>query len=177
MITDTILHKYLRHLRYIDQGAVVHIDAVELALRLALDELAASTPSTQSTNGQAERDRDALAAEVHDLRSQLTQLEADNAAMIRRNKELADALHIAQNGTGLAIKNPPFVDPAPSAISNHPSTIQCGQTPPPSPPSTTSPKTGGSAAPPAATNGAPSPSPSNSNSCATFLASAPKPTP
>ena len=123
MITDTILHKYLRHLRYIDQGAVVHIDAVELALRLALDELAASTPSTQSTNGQAERDRDALAAEVHDLRSQLTQLEADNAAMIRRNKELADALHIAQNGTGLAIKNPPFVDPAPSAISNQQSPI------------------------------------------------------
>ena len=49
MITDTILHKYMRHMRYIDQGGIVHIDAVELALRLALEELAASTPSIPST--------------------------------------------------------------------------------------------------------------------------------
>lgn len=216
MISDTILHKYMRHLRYIDQGSIVHLDAVELALRLALDELAESTPATptvtsmpgydalaaqliqlnnwcahhapaalngpgstadvvlavldsyaQQIDGQAEELRQAADPASHDdriaalkqnlkavdadnallrsqldamrdaaqslaedkrnlqtefssLSAQLAQLDADNAALIRRNKELADELHISQNGTGLAIKNPPLVNgnEAPSAISN-----------------------------------------------------------
>ena len=54
MIADTILHKYMRHLRYIDQGNIVHLDAVELALRLALSELeeeiATATPAAQFTD-------------------------------------------------------------------------------------------------------------------------------
>jgi len=129
-----ILHKYMRHLRYIDQGSIVHLDAVELALRLALDELEqsiASTPSTPPTElatlqAELERLQTAADAEVADLRKQLAELDTDNAALIRRNKELTDALHIAQNGTGMVIKNPPFVplphvtDDAPSTISNPP---------------------------------------------------------
>lgn len=45
MISDMILHKYMRHLRYMN-GGYISLDAVELALRLALDELAESIPST-----------------------------------------------------------------------------------------------------------------------------------
>ena len=111
MITDTIHLKYMRSLRRVGDTHV-HIDAVSLAMSLALDE------ATDGVQAQS--------AEVAELRQQLAQLDADNAAMIRRNKELADALHIAQNGTGLAIKNPPFTDgtgAAPSTISNHPSPI------------------------------------------------------
>ena len=217
MTTDTILHKYMRHLRYIDQGNIVHLDAVELALRLALDELAESTPATptvtsmpgydalaaqliqlnnwcahhapaalngpgstadvvlavldsyaQQIDGQAEELRQAADPASHDdriaalkqnlkavdadnallrsqldamrdaaqslaedkrnlqtefssLSAQLAQLDADNAALIRRNKELSDELHVARNGTGLAIKNSPFLngnDAAQSPISN-----------------------------------------------------------
>jgi len=47
MNTDLILHKYMRHLRIMN-GGYISLDAVELALRLALDELAESTPSTPS---------------------------------------------------------------------------------------------------------------------------------
>lgn len=121
MNSDNILHKYLRHLRRIDTGAIVHIDAVELAFRLAIEELEESMApaNTVSQLGTAnlrimeleadlERLQTATNAEVADLRSQLAQLDADNAAMIRRNRELTDALHISKNGTGLAIKNPPF---------------------------------------------------------------------
>jgi len=132
-----ILHKYMRHLRYIDQGSIVHLDAVELALRLALEELEASIPSTPSMvstpptelatlQADLERLQTAANAEVADLKQQIAELDTDNAALIRRNKELTDALHIAQNGTGLIIKNPPFVPlphvtaDAPSAISNPP---------------------------------------------------------
>jgi hypothetical protein len=126
-----ILHKYMRHLRYIDQGSIVHLDAVELALRLALDELEqsiASTPSTPPTElatlqADLERLQTAANAEVADLKQQIAELDTDNAALIRRNKELVDSLHISQNGTGLAVKNPPFVDSAPSAISNQQSPI------------------------------------------------------
>ena len=60
------------------------------------------------------------------LLSQLVQADADNAALIRRNRELTNALHISQNGTGLAVKNPPFVatnGDATSAISNQQSPI------------------------------------------------------
>ena len=108
------------------------MDAVELALRLALEELAESIPSTPSTSSTSstelaalqadlERLQTAANAEVAELREQLNELDADNAALIRRNKELVDSLHISKNGTGLAVKNLPFmyVD-SPSAISNPP---------------------------------------------------------
>ena len=125
-----ILHKYMRHLRYIDQGSIVHLDAVELALRLALDELEqsiASTPSTPPTElatlqAELERLQTTADAEVAELKQQIAELDTDNAALIRRNKELTDALHIAQNGTGLIIKNPPFV-PLPHVTADAPSTI------------------------------------------------------
>ena len=142
MITDMILHKYLRHLRHIDQGGIVHIDAVELALRCALGDLAESIPPTPSTSAtelvalqkeqlaalltELEQLQTAANAEVAELRSQLAQLDTDNATMIRRNRELVAALYISQNGTGLAVGNPPFVAPngdAPSPISNQQSTI------------------------------------------------------
>ena len=130
MITDMILHKYLRHLRHMDRVAVVHLDAVELALRLALDELEqsiASTPSTPPTElatlqAELERLQTTADAEVAELKQQIAELDTDNAALIRRNKELTDALHIAQNGTGLIIKNPPFV-PLPHVTADAPSTI------------------------------------------------------
>jgi len=125
-----ILHKYLRHLRHMDRVAVVHLDAVELALRLALDELEqsiASTPSTPPTElatlqAELERLQTTADAEVAELKQQIAELDTDNAALIRRNKELTDALHIAQNGTGLIIKNPPFV-PLPHVTADAPSTI------------------------------------------------------
>ena len=120
MITDMILHKYLRHLRYIDQGSIVHIDAVELALRLALDELEQSIASTPSTPPTELATLQAAAnAEVAELKQQIAELDTDNAALIRRNKELTDALHIAQNGTGPIIKNPPFV-PLPHVTADAP---------------------------------------------------------
>ena len=120
MITDMILHKYMRHLRYIDQGSIVHLDAVELALRLALDELEQSIASTPSTPPTELATLQAAAnAEVAELKQQIAELDTDNAALIRRNKELTDALHIAQNGTGLIIKNPPFV-PLPHVTADAP---------------------------------------------------------
>jgi DNA-binding transcriptional MerR regulator len=128
-----ILHKYLRHLRHMDRVAVVHLDAVELALRLALEELAESIPSTPSMvstpptelatlQAELERLQTTADAEVAELKQQIAELDTDNAALIRRNKELTDALHIAQNGTGLIIKNPPFV-PLPHVTADAPSTI------------------------------------------------------
>ena len=115
MISDTILHKYLRHLRYIDQGSIVHLDAVELALRLSLEELeesmapATATAELGSANlrimelqADLERLQTATDAEVADLRSQLAQLDADNAALIRRNKELSDELKSARLDAALA---------------------------------------------------------------------------
>ena len=120
MTTDMILHKYMRHLRYIDQGSIVHLDAVELALRLALDELEQSIASTPSTPPTELATLQAAAnAEVAELKQQITELDTDNAALIRRNKELTDALHIAQNGTGPIIKNPPFV-PLPHVTADAP---------------------------------------------------------
>ena len=109
MISDTILHKYLRHLRYIDQGSIVHLDAVELALRLSLEELeesmapATATAELGSANlrimelqADLERLQTAANAEVADLRQQIAQMDADNAALIRRNKDLADELKQAR---------------------------------------------------------------------------------
>lgn len=165
---DTILHKYLRQLQAIDRMHPPHMDAVRLALRLALDELAESTPATptvtsmpgydaiaaqliqlnnwcanhapaalngpgstadvvlavldsyaQQIDRQAEELRQAdadnallrsqldamrdaaqslaedkrnLQTEFSSLSRQLAQLDTDNAALIRRNKELADEL-------------------------------------------------------------------------------------
>ena len=151
MNTDLVLHKYMRHLRIMN-GGYISLDAVELALRLALDELAESIPSTDvhtteqlgaanlrimELQADLERLQTDADTEIAALKAQLAQLDADNAAMIRRNKELADALHIAQNGTGLVIKNPPFVPlphvtadaPPPSAISNQQSAISNQQSP------------------------------------------------
>lgn len=153
MTTDTILHKYMRHLRYIDQGNIVHLDAVELALRLALDELAESIPPTPSIftdhrhatdsdqiirlndwlaehapdtyhdpgdtadatlavlnyqrtklaalNADLERLQTDADAEIADLKAQLAQLDTDNAAMIRRNKELTVELTRARQDAAL----------------------------------------------------------------------------
>ena len=108
MISDTILHKYMRHLRYIDQGSIVHLDAVNLAFRLALEELeesmapATATAELGSANlrimelqADLERLQTATNAEVAELRQQIAQMDADNAAMIRRNRELVVALDIA----------------------------------------------------------------------------------
>ena len=107
MLSDTILHKYMRHLRQMNGGGYTSMDAVELALRLALEELAESIPSTPSTSSTSSTELAALQAdlerlqtaadtEVVELRSQLAQLDADNAAMIRRNKEMADELRRCQ---------------------------------------------------------------------------------
>lgn len=75
MTANTILQKYLRHLNAVtDNGPYPHMDAVELAFRLALEELADAMQ--------------AQSAEVAELRSQLAQLDADNATLITRNKEL-----------------------------------------------------------------------------------------
>lgn len=119
MISDTILHKYLRHLRYM--GGYINLDAVELALRLALDELEQSIPSTPSTpstelvalqanqladlQAELERLQTAADAEVAELRQQIAQMDADNAAMIRRNRELVAALDIA-TGAAPAVAKP-----------------------------------------------------------------------
>ncbi len=107
MISDTILHKYMRHLRYI--GSIVHLDAVELAFRLAIEELEESKApaNTIAELGTAnlrimeleadlERLQTAANAEVAELREQLNELDADNAALIRRNKELADEMKQAR---------------------------------------------------------------------------------
>ena len=99
MITDMILHKYLRHLRYIDQGSIVHIDAVELALRLALDELEqsiASTPSTPPTElatlqAELERLQTAANAEVAELKQQMV-MQARQETIKAERSALAEAL-------------------------------------------------------------------------------------
>ena len=105
MNSDNILHKYLRHLRRIDTGAIVHMDAVELAFRLAIEEieesmapadtvaeLGAANLRIMELQADLERLQTATNVEVADLRQQLAQLDADNAALIRRNKELPDEL-------------------------------------------------------------------------------------
>ncbi len=106
---DTILHKYMRQFRLMDGNRYYHIDAIELAFRLALDELAEFIPSTSSTElvalqkdqladlqAELERLQTATNAEVAELRQQLAQLDTDNAALIRRNKELSDDLKHAR---------------------------------------------------------------------------------
>lgn len=132
MISDTILHKYMRHLRHIDQGSIVHLDAVELALRCALNDLddwhvnatdGALTEKLGSANlrimelqADLKRLQTDANSEVAELRNQLAQLDADNAALIGRNRELLAALEVATstatptNGNGTA-SNPPFVPP------------------------------------------------------------------
>ena len=136
MLSDMILHKYMRHLRYIDQGSIVHLDAVELALRLALDELAESIPSTDvhtteqlgaanlrimELQADLERLQTDADTEIAALKAQLTELDTDNAAMIRRNRELVAALDIAKpaaihntdhpNGTAVTMAPPAAIHP------------------------------------------------------------------
>ena len=120
MNTDIVLHKYLRQFRLMDGNRYYHIDAIELAFRLALDELDASTPSTDvhtteqlgSANlrimelqADLERLQTAANAEVAELRQQIAQMDADNAALIRRNRELGAALDIA-TGAAPAVAKP-----------------------------------------------------------------------
>ena len=129
MNTDLILHKYMRHLRIMN-GGYVSLDAVELALRLALDELAESIPSTDvhtteqlgaanlrimELQADLERLQTAANAEVTELRSQLAQLDTDNAAMIRRNKELADELQACREAATWTVQQ---LAPAHAAIHN-----------------------------------------------------------
>ena len=138
MNTDLVLHKYLRQFRLMDGNRYYHIDAIELAFRLALEEIEASIPSTPSTSAtelvalqanqladlQAELERlqTAADAEVAELRQQIAQMDTDNAALIRRNRELVAALDIATGAapavakpvaihTNGAAANPPYVLP------------------------------------------------------------------
>ena len=120
MISDTILHKYLRQFRLMDGTRFYHIDAIELAFRLAFDELEQSIPSTPSTpstelvalqanqladlQAELERLQTATNAEVAELRQQIAQMDADNAAMIRRNRELVAALDIATGAVPVVAK-------------------------------------------------------------------------
>ena len=112
----------------------IHIDAVRLALRLALDELEQSTPSTPSTELAAlqadlERLQTDADTEIAALKAQLAQLDADNAAMIRRNKELADELYACREAATWTVQQlaPAHAmahnGAAPSAISNQQSSI------------------------------------------------------
>ena len=138
MNTDLVLHKYLRQFRLMDGNRYYHIDAIELAFRLALDELDQSTPSTSATElvalqanqladlqAELERLQTAADAEVAELRQQIAQMDTDNAALIRRNRELVAALDIA-TGAAPAVAKPVAVHAngaAPSAISNQQSAI------------------------------------------------------
>ena len=81
-------------------------DIVRFSLRLALEELAATQSGDDATIAELgsanlrimelaadlERLQTATNAEVAELRQQIAQMDADNAALIRRNKELAEEL-------------------------------------------------------------------------------------
>ncbi len=142
MISDTILHKYLRHLRYIDQGSIVHLDAVDLALRLSLEELEESMAPANATaelgganlrimelQADLERLQGAVNAEVTELRQQLAQLDTDNASLIRRNKELADELQACREAATWTVQQ---LAPAHAAIHNtdHPNGSAIATAPP-----------------------------------------------
>ena len=104
MTTNTVDAIYIRHQRSL--MAVNHADDVVLfSLRLALEELAVMMAPPTIVRSDTE---------TADLRSQLAQLDADNAALIRRNKELADELRRSQDHTAPAngaAANPPYVLP------------------------------------------------------------------
>ena len=104
MTTNTVDAIYIRHQRSL--MAVNHADDVVLfSLRLALEELAVMMAPPTIVRSDTE---------TADLRSQLAQLDADNAALIRRNKELADELRRSQDHTASAngaAANPPYVLP------------------------------------------------------------------
>ena len=88
MTTDTILHKYMRHLRYIDQGNIVHLDAVELALRCALHDLAdwLGSPTDHSST-----DENLIAAQGR----RITELQAD----LERLQQVIDSTPIHSHVT------------------------------------------------------------------------------
>ncbi len=75
MITEGIHFKYMRHLRNA-AGArhSIALEAVDLVLSLALEELADAMQ--------------AQSAEVAELRSQIAQMDVDNAALIQQHGEL-----------------------------------------------------------------------------------------
>lgn len=138
MNTDLVLHKYMRHLRIMN-GGYVSLDAVELALRLALDELAESIPSTDvhtteqlgaanlrimELQADLERLQTDADTEIAALKAQLTELDTDNAAMIRHNRELVAALDIA---TGVA---PATAKPAAIHNTDHPNGTAVTMAPP-----------------------------------------------
>lgn len=119
MTTNTVDAIYIRHQRSL--MAVDRADDVVLfSLRLALEELAAMMAPPTIVRSDTE---------TADLRSQLAQLDADNAALIRRNKDLADELKRARLDAALtaferdpdsilfkpveeaAAANPPYVLP------------------------------------------------------------------
>ena len=119
MTTGTILLKYLRHLRHMNGGGYTSIDAVELALRLALDDLAESTPSTDvhtteklgaanlrimELQADLERLQTDADTEIAALRAQLAELDTDNVALIRRNKELADELNACREAAAWTVQ-------------------------------------------------------------------------
>lgn len=128
MIADTILHKYVRHLRDIDQRSVVHLDTIELAMRLALEELAASIPSTPSTTDQRQAERDR--AQLDRLNDWLAQHEpaacivpgdtADAVLSVLASYRSALAQPSAISNQQSPFNNPPFVPPDPAATPNPP---------------------------------------------------------
>ena len=105
MIYDKYAYALGEGVRELSRGNRIHIDAARLVLRLALDELAESTPTPdyagyiatiETLGADLERLQTAANAEVADLRQQIAQMDADNAALIRRNKDLADELKQAR---------------------------------------------------------------------------------
>ena len=110
--TDTIYTRHERALMTVGHAS----DVVRFSLRLALEELAATQSGDDATIAELgsanlrimelaadlERLQTAANAEVAELRQQIAQMDADNAAMIRRNKELADELKSARLDAALA---------------------------------------------------------------------------
>ena len=99
--TDTIYTRHERALMTVGHAS----DVVRFSLRLALEELAESTPTPdyagyiatiETLGADLERLQTAANAEVAELRQQIAQMDADNAALIRRNKDLADELKQAR---------------------------------------------------------------------------------
>ena len=74
---------------------------------------------------------EALEKEAAELRSQIAQLDADNAALIRRNKDLADELKRARLDAALTAFEPPTVASATILNTDHPNGTTITVTPAP----------------------------------------------
>ena len=112
---DTIYTRHERALMTVGHAS----DIVRFSLRLALEELAATQTGDDATiaelgsanlrimelQADLERLQTAANAEVAELRQQIAQMDADNAALIRRNRELGAALDIA-TGAAPAVAKP-----------------------------------------------------------------------